>query len=73
MIETLEKLALEIEINLSGDEEIEIDNSDGNICICRYSPSRGSAELEKVFCASNEINRKAVIKLCNKHKWSYVL
>lgn len=73
MIKALEKLALDIEAGLNGDDEIEISVFDGNICICRYSPTRGGAETEKVFCPSTKIVRKSIVRLCNKHKWAYVL
>ena len=54
--------ASELEREISGDEDIEIDDFDGEIWICRYSESRGSAEGIEKFCNRDEIDVDKLMK-----------
>lgn len=65
--------AEELERTISSEEEIEIDDFDGEIWICRYSESRGSAELIEKFCNRDEIDVDKLINKSNKNNWWYVL
>lgn len=65
--------ASELEREISGDEDIEIDDFDGEIWICRYSESRGSAEGIEKFCNRDEIDVDKLMNKSNKNNWWYVL
>ena len=65
--------ASELEREISGDEDIEIDDFDGEIWICRYSESRGSAEGIERFCSRDEIDVDKLMNKSNKNNWWYVL
>ena len=65
--------ASELEREISGDEDIEIDDFDGKIWICRYSESRGSAEGIEKFCNRDEIDVDKLMNKSNKNNWWYVL
>lgn len=65
--------ASELEREISGDEDIEIDDFDGEIWICRYSESRGSAEGIEKFCNRDEIDIDKLMNKSNKNNWWYVL
>lgn len=58
---------------LSGDEEIEIENYDGDIYVSRYSAERESAiEIERL-CSEDEIDINELIRVCDKNDWLYVM
>lgn len=65
--------AEELEREISGEEDIEIDDFDGEIWICRYSESRGSAEGIEKFCNRDEIDVDKLMNKSNKNNWWYVL
>jgi len=65
--------ASELEREISGDEDIEIDDFDGEIWICRYSETRGSAELIEKFCNRDEIDIDELKHQCSINNWWYVL
>lgn len=73
LLNQLKELSYKVEFDLTGDEEIEINNIDGCIWVCKYSPSKGCSEQVKLFCNSNEIDRNDIINLCDRNHWSYVL
>lgn len=65
--------AEELEGYIPSDEEIEIDNHDGDIWISRYSEARCSSEGIEKFCKEDEIDLDLLRELCNKRHWYYML
>lgn len=65
--------AAELEREINGEEDIEIDDFDGEIWICRYSESRGSAEGIEKFCSRDEIDIGKLEHQCDINNWWYVL
>ncbi len=65
--------AEELERGISSEECIEIDDFDGDIWICRYSESRGSAEGIERFCSVEEVDIERLKHSCDKNGWWYVL
>ena len=62
-----------LESTLSSNEEIEIENYDGDICISRYSEERQGAEEIEKFCTEEEIDLQKLKNLCDERHWPYVL
>lgn len=65
--------AEEIEREISSDDEIEIDEYEGDIWISKYSASRGRAECIERFCSKSEIDMEILGHECNLNSWFAVL
>ena len=74
-IEMIERKALTYERGkmMRDDSEVEIDILDDGIWLCDYSSSREGAEFVEKICDTDDVDTDTLIKLCDKHNWSYVL